>query len=151
MYIYCKYCLTKCRETVWWQEETQGREFLWRCHNGWYKKLGRSHVHNTAKKQITGVIKSTCDAVASKKFLGITEKLWHLVAHGINGGRALQDVLTTTHSQLKSWRDECSHQEVLHRCVIHIIWVPEVLESFLESKEINNYVCEEKWNYTKDE
>ena len=40
----------QCKETVWWQEKAQGREFLWRCHNCWYKELGQGHVHNTARK-----------------------------------------------------------------------------------------------------
>ena len=58
------------------------------------KNWVRVMLTTQSEKQITGAIKSTCDAVASKKFLGLTEKLWHLVAHGINSGRVLQDVLT---------------------------------------------------------
>ena len=100
---------------------------------------------------MTGAIKSICDAIASKKFLGLTEKLWHLVAHGINGGRAFQDVFTT--NTIASSRVEGMNVLIkkFGMDVSSTLFESlKSLESFVESQEVSDYICGEKWNYTKD-
>ena len=93
---------------------------------------------------------STCDAVASKKLLGLTEKLWHLAAHGINDGKVLQDVFTA--NTIASSRVEGTNVFIkkFGMGVSSTLFESlRSLESFVESQEVSDYVYEENWNYTK--
>ena len=53
-------------------------------------------------------------------------------------------------SQLMSWMEWMfSSRSFAWMCHPHYLSPWSLLESFVENQEVNDYVCEEKWNYTK--
>ena len=103
--------------------------------------MSGSCSQHSQKKQITGAFKSTCDTVASKKFMGLTESSGILVAHEVNNGWALQDVLTA--NTIASSRVEGMNVLIKKFCTdvsSTLFLFLKSLESFVESQEVNDYI-----------
>ena len=150
-HIYCKYHLTNAEKLFGGKKKLKAGSSDEGVTTTDIKNWVRVMFTTQSERQMTGAIKNICDAIASKKFLGLTEKLWHLVAHGINGGRALQDVFTA--NTIASSRVEGMNVLIkkFGMDVSSTLFESlKSLESFVESQELSDYICGEKWNYTKD-